>query len=200
MFDLDEYIGERFSDLELSGKSWTGKKFRKCSFHNLNMDELDTTRCEFADCKFVSCRMNGAVHSHSTFTNCIFKFHSFFCVEFDNCKMVGSSFVEASTIGLLIRRGNWSYTDVRNTDFSKQTLDSINFEGADLRDCNFEKATVTDCNFSSALMTHCNLKNADIRGSRLDGVDVLEVSFKSTKIDLEQAAVFARALGAEVTF
>ncbi len=200
MFTQKEYMGEHFSDMDISEQKITNIQFRRCTFRNIKMHEITTVGCEFAECKFTSCAMNGAMHLRSSFLNCTFRFSSFFCTTFDQCKLLGSSLVEASTLGMIIKGGNWSYTDLRNIDFSRSDLSHIQFEGADLSSCNFEKSSLVGCNLTSTKLSNTNFKQADLREALIGGSNILSAIFKKTKIDLVQSAILSEALGAIVTY
>lgn len=101
---------------------------------------------------------------------------------------------------MVIRGGDWSYTDLRGIECYKMELDHINFEHADLRECLIEKCSMRYCNFRHALMSGTVLKESDLRDSVLDGVDLLGIRFCSVSIDLEQSAAISAALGANVVF
>ncbi|MER7107329.1 pentapeptide repeat-containing protein [Streptomyces sp. NPDC000229] len=54
------------------------------------------------------------------------------------------------------------------------------------------------CDLSGALLHGAKLRGADLRGSDLSSLDPLTVEAAGARIDLEQAAVIAMALGFEL--
>ena len=129
--------------------------------------------------------------------NCGFRFASFFASNFVECKMTGSDFGDASIDCMNIKGGDWSYTCLKELDFSKMELSGISFEGADLSRCKLEKCLIDGCRFYGANLQGVSFRGSDLRGSDLTGIEVLEADFKNTKVDLEQCVVIASALGAE---
>ena len=62
-----------------------------------------------------------------------------FVSKFEECKMTGSDFEEANLDGITIISGDWSYTNLRFANLSKQMLKGIRLVEADLYECNLEK-------------------------------------------------------------
>ena len=113
--------------------------------------------------------------------------------------MLGSAFVECSTIGLLLEGGNWSYTALRYIDFSKSDLSGINWEGADLSGCDFTSARLTGCCLRQAVVHQAIFKKANLCGADIDGTDLLSASsIKEARIDLDTAVLLAEQLGFQV--
>ena len=73
----------------------------------------------------------------------------------------------------------------------------MSFRGADLTRVNFSKARLR-CDFSAANLNGASFREADLRGSRLQGINVFEVDWKKAVIDLEQAVTLAEAFGARL--
>ncbi len=189
------YENETFYDEDWSQKQERGLIFDHCIFRGMKLHEWDTASCQFLGCKFIACTFNGSVHTHTTFSNCTFQMCNFFCVEFRGCKMTGSLLEESSHIGMVIQGGNWSYTTMRFFELARNDLSGVNFEGADLTGCQLQKSNLTYANLRQAVLHRANLKEADLRGADLSGVSLSTVQWGNTKIDLEQAVLFARSMG-----
>ena len=196
---MQEYSHETFEKGDISQQIFEYVRYDHCVFRNITMQETEMAHCEFIACEFISCKWNGAAFLHCSFTNCRIRFVNLFCTTFRQCKMMGTSFEEIpSQAGMVIEGGNWSYSSLRMFSFVKSVMTDINFEGADLVECDFKNAVLHGCDFKNALLSNADFAQADIRECNLDGVDVLGMKWKKTKIDLIQAATIARALGAEV--
>lgn len=70
--------------------------------------------------------------------------------------------------------------DLRNLNFSRMNLPSINFDKADLRGANFKKTNAFKCSFEKADLRGANLDDFDVDEFKLWGADV-----KGAHISLE---------------
>lgn len=92
-----------------------------------------------------------------------------------------------------------AYADLRRMSFQKQKLTDVSFFGADLQECNFSRCVLRRCDFINARITNACFEKADLRDSSFGGNDLLHANFKEARIDLEQAVIFASALGVVYT-
>lgn len=172
--------------------------FHKCRFRGTQMDEIMTTGCQFTHCDFSGAVMNASIHTNSAFTNCRFQHANLFIAKFEQCKMVGSDFAGTQLGGVTISGGDWSYTNLRNADLSKQNLRGIRFCEADLYGCNLEKADLRNVDLTRCQMGKVRLQQADLRGATMSGVDFTSVDIKGVRIDMNLAVEFARSYGAKI--
>ena len=112
--------------------------------------------------------------------------------------MIGSDFASANVDGITIVRGDWSYTNLRNANLSKQSLRGVVFVEADLSQCKLEKADLRDADLTRARLGNALLKGADLRGAVLGGIDFKSLDMKDVRIDAIQAVDFARSYGAKI--
>lgn len=112
--------------------------------------------------------------------------------------MIGSDFNEASLDGITIAGGDWSYTNLRFANLSKQAMRGIRLVEADLYSCNLEKADLRDADLTRARMGKSRMQGADLRGALMDGVDFMSLDIKGARMDAHQGAAFLRAYGAKV--
>ena len=129
-----------FNDKDLKFLSIQKSKFINCTFKNAEIEETYISSCEFVNCNFKSARLNVSHIINSAFLNCKFGFADLFGSQLIDCKMVGSTFEEANLLGVIITRGDWSYTNLKFKDFKGQDLKEINFTKTDLTGSNLEKA------------------------------------------------------------
>ncbi|MNR34997.1 hypothetical protein D3C85_1528140 [compost metagenome] len=47
-------------------------------------------------------------------------------------------------------------------------------------------------------LSQCKLEGADLRDAKLEGIDLKSLDLKNVRIDVEQAVLLARSLGAKV--
>lgn len=85
--------------------------------------------------------------------------------------MTGSDFAGAYLDGITIQGGEWSYTNLRQANLSKQALKGIRLIEADLTECNLQKADLREADLSGAKLFKAVLKGADLRGAKMDRID-----------------------------
>ncbi len=110
--------------------------------------------------------------------------------------MTGSNFIDADCSLIQISGGDWSYTNLRKQSFQKQELCGIRFFGADLSDCHFNQCNLNDCDFSESIVHQTSFYKSDIRGSTLEQLNLFEIGFKETLLDIEQCITIAEYLTA----
>ncbi|MFF8290979.1 pentapeptide repeat-containing protein [Streptomyces sp. NPDC016309] len=188
-------------DLVVRGEDWyarelgPGTTYTGCTFYDTDFTEVVNEGAVFDECVFSGVRFNASRHTGAAFTNCSFRGCGFFDTRFERCKVVGSRF-ERSTFGLLeVTGGDWSFAGLRGADLRKVCFDGVRLREADLTGARLEGAHVLRCDLSGALLHGAKLKDADLRGSDLSSLDPLTVDPAGARIDLEQAAVIATALG-----
>ena len=121
-FRLRENIcsGQDFSCQDIDHTVLSG-----CRFELVDFSDALLEYCTFEACVFNACKLNGGLLKNCAFVNCTFPYSGFFAAEFHQCKMTGSSFAGASCAGVLIKGGDWSYTDLRELDFSRMRLSAL---------------------------------------------------------------------------
>lgn len=194
MLDMSCFENEDFRDFTAED-SINAKAFKNCNFSGADLSDITIYSCKFDNCNFSGSKLNGSVIKSSAFINCKFRYASLFAAEFTECKMTGSAFVGADCVCFQVQGGDWSYTDLRENDFSKMNLSHVNFSGADLRGCDFSKSSVRYCNFDEALLTGVSFCGADLRDSTLYNTDIFGINLKNAKVDLELAVCIASAHG-----
>ena len=168
-------------------------EFKHCRFKDCDFSGVILLKCRFEQCDFSSSNFNGSELILSAFLNC------FFASTVKECKMTGSDFGDADINCINIVGGDWSYTSLKELNFSKMELCDINFEGADLTGCVMEKCRIDGCSFYGANLMNVSFKGSDLRGSNLTGIEILDVNLQQTKVDLEQCVSIASGLGAVYT-
>lgn len=185
--DESDFIAADFSRLICAETDFSVICFRNCLFHGCRF-----TACDFSGCTFIDCVFKGCDISNSDFSESYFKACSFI-----SCKAVGTAF---------------KYSFYKNVSF-----DGGSFELSDFQRSKLQSVAVTDTDFSSALFSSCEIKQTELKnvtlarsvffGTKLAGLDFtscniegLTVSdtgaeLKGAKVDVWQAAMFAKLLG-----
>ena len=112
--------------------------------------------------------------------------------------MFGSTFVDASLLGIEVNGGDWSYTNLRSCSLKGLNLRCINLSNADLSMCDLENTNLRDFNLSHAILIQAKMNGADMREANVDGVDFKSFSFKGVHLDMSQAIAVARCYGAVI--
>lgn len=200
MLEESCYENQNFSGIEVTMDELARKRFLKCNFSNGDFSDLTIAyACIFDGCTFSNTRLNGVKFRNCQFLNCQFKFAGLFTTSFEECKMTGSSFIDADAEYFQISGGDWSYTELRYLKFVKQNLDHVNFNGADLTGTRFEKCSLRDCCFDEIATHELSFYGSDLRGATFQGTELLDIDFRKAKVDLKQCVALAEAVGAVYT-
>ena len=92
--------------------------------------------------------------------------------------MTGSDFEEANLDGITIISGDWSYTNLRFANLSKQILKGIRLIEADLYECNLEKADLREADLTGAQLGKAKLSGANLKGAIVDRIDFTSFDLK----------------------
>lgn len=95
---------------------------------------------------------------------------------------------------------DYSHSDYRGHDFSKQKLSGANFDHTNLQGARFDNARLMGANFNNADLRNasfvnanllgCNLDHARLDGARFDGARILGCSFDASSLAPAQARIF----------
>ncbi|MCM2393354.1 pentapeptide repeat-containing protein [Streptomyces albipurpureus] len=181
------------------GRDLSGQRFSRHTFYDTDWTEVVNEGGIFDECTFSGVRFNVSRHASAAFTNCVFRRCTFFDTRFEQCKVVGSRF-ELCTFNILrVTGGDWSFAALPKADLRGAVFDGVRMRECDLTAARLEGATLVGADLSGATLRGVKLQGADLRGSDLSALDPLTTELAGAKIDLEQAAVIATALGFEVS-
>lgn len=198
-FENKDFTEEELLDLINEEEVLEKYEFLGCRFRGCDFSGAVLLKCRFERCDFSGSKFNGGELILSAFLNCKFRFASFFATTVRECKMTGSDFGDADINCINIIGGDWSYTCLKELDFSKTELCGIQFEGADMTGCMLEKCRIDRCGFYGAVLLNASFKGSDLRGSDLNGIEASEVNLQQTRVDLERCVAIAASLGAIYT-
>ena len=190
--EKSSYSSQNFSKELIEAVELFHVKFDKCNFRWTDFSKIDVMYgCAFESCDFTNARLNGVTIKDCAFLSCKFNNTSFFATTLEDCKMTGSNFLNAECELAQIIGGDWSYTVLRKQSFHKVDLCNIRFFGADLTECHFNECKMNGCEFNEAIAHETSFYKSDLRHSSVESFNILEVSFRQTKLDLEQCVLIA---------
>ncbi|MDB4979225.1 MAG: McbG-like protein [Candidatus Peribacteria bacterium] len=184
-FADQQYAGETFSSISLTGEAYLDKEFEKCIF-----DTCSLIGCEFKECKFTDCTFTGSLLS---------------ALKLPGCTFVDTVFKESKVMGM-----DWSrVAKMRNIQFLHCELSQSNFSFMKLphlvmHNCTVKESYITDCDctdadfegtdFARTIFSRANLTNANFKGATNYGIDFQNNTLKKTKFSLPEAVSLLNAL------
>ncbi|WP_329020388.1 pentapeptide repeat-containing protein [Streptomyces sp. NBC_00690] len=186
-------------DEDWYGRDLSDQRYTRHTFYDTDWTEVVNEGGIFDECTFSGVRFNASRHSSAAFTNCTFRRCTFFDTVFEQCKFVGSQFHNCTFNILRVTGGDWSFVALPKADLRGAAFDGVRMRESDLTGARLEGASLVVTDLSGTTFLGANLSGADLRGSDLSSLNPLAVQVSGAKIDLEQAAVIAGALGLEVT-
>ncbi len=186
-------------DEDWYGRDLSDQRLTRHTFYDTDWTEVENDGGIFDACTFSGVRFNASRHTGAAFTNCTFKRCTFFDTRFEQCKVVGSLFQQCTFNLLQVSGGDWSFVALPGADLRGAVVEGVRMREADLAGARLEGATVVNVDLSGAALHGAKLTGADLRGSDLSALDPLTVELAGARIDLEQAAVIAGALGFDVS-
>jgi fluoroquinolone resistance protein len=190
-----EVVDESFEGADLRGRTFEDTDFVRCRFDEAALEDAGSTAVTFTECTFDGAELTNSVHHRSAFLNCSFVRVGLRGVNWDGCKMTGSTFWECRTQPMSINGGDWSYVslgeaNLRGLDLTGVRLAEANLSGADLTG-----ARLADADLRGARTGGIVLAEADLRGARLEGFDPRTADLRGAHVDLEHAVAFGLTFG-----
>lgn len=163
-----EYDDESFENLDMTGATLEGIRFRDCSFTRCNFSEATLARCRFSDCQFQDCNLSLATLTGSGFDG----------VTFIDCKMVGIHWTKA----------HWPRIRVAKAlVFRRCALNDSSFFGLDLRECELVECRAIDVDFTDANCEDADFSDTDLSDSVFARTRLVRANFtdaQNYRIDL----------------
>ncbi|MCT4688484.1 pentapeptide repeat-containing protein [Vallitalea sp.] len=164
-------------------------RYEDVDFNDSNLEFLDIQK---------SFRLNVSDTKNSAFLNCKFGFADLFSAKFTDCKMVGSTFDESNLLGVVIVRGDFSYTNLKFHDFKGLDFSEVNLTRADLTGCNLEKVIFNGAKLSYTNLHKAKLNGCDFREAIIEGINLSELDLHNVKLDIAGCILLATSFGAKV--
>jgi len=180
-----EYSGLAFSDLKWPGRSYAEIRFDRALFKNTVLSKTKLRSATFEDVRFTSCDLSGADWSGVQLSR----------VEILSSRLTGFVGAEGRYDNVLWRGCKLDYALFQMARFTRCT-----FEKCDLTNATFEGATANhvafrDCNLANARFIRSRLSDVDLRGSRIDGLEIGLEDLRGLHVDLSQTPVIAGLTG-----
>jgi uncharacterized protein YjbI with pentapeptide repeats len=119
-------------------------------------------------------------------------------VELIDCRMSGLRAGIADCQDVLFSGGDQRYSQFRFSRFKSAEFDSCNFADADFQGSDLCGSIFRRCNLENAEMSKVKLVNADLRGSRVEGLQMNAADIRGAVVDASQAMIFAALLGIRI--
>ncbi|TXD42677.1 pentapeptide repeat-containing protein [Lujinxingia vulgaris] len=167
--------------------------------------EQEVYACEFVDCEFLGADLRQVAFVDCTFRGCNLAMVKLAGarlqgVQFVDCKLMGVSFFEVSDFGFSVgfEGSNLNYAsmralNLRQTSFTRCTLQESDLYEADLRRATFEQSDVAGVSWERA-----NLEGADLRGAINLVLDPAKSRTRGMKVRLEQLPGLVSRFGLKI--
>ena len=184
-------------DMKIRGLVLSGMDLRKVGFH----------RVSFENCRLLNCNFD-----HGAFRK----------VRFKNCDLSNSDFGWSYLKECVWEDVKAVGIKAQNAKFTHVTMQGCNLRYANLGESRYENWTLQECDFTDSFLTNCQLKDVVLRDNRFIRTSFIRTSLKGldftsgelmeaqvsedgrelagAKVDIYQAAEFARLLGLVVKY
>ena len=180
------------------GKEMEGETFERVQFADLDATESITRGMVYTECTFKRVQFNCSKHQDGAFVNCTFQNCSFFDASFVECKLLGAKFDRCTFDLLRVSGGNWSHVLLATADLRTAHFETVKMREVDLAGARCQGAVFRDCDLTSAWLSGAVMTTCDLRGSELAGIELEHVELRGAIITVDQAVVFAEAMGLDV--
>ena len=189
-----EYDEQTFHNLALNQNEINSKKFYDCDFVDCDLSEVVSTNCRFVDCKFTECNLSLMKVKKSSFSD----------TYFENSKVIGINWTEASwpTLGLLCPieffRCDLSHSTFFGLNLREIRMTECLAKDVDFREADLTEADLTQTDFNGSLFMETDLTRADFSDAINYRIDVIFNRIKAAKFTLPEAVSLLRGLDIEI--
>lgn len=177
-------IGERASDLDLTGMELIGEDLSGLSADRLHLQEAELRRVRLCEARLGSCHFQHAHLEESDWSNATIRMCVFDGAFASGARFDGAYLEDSSARGADLTRASLRGTRLTETCFDRAVLcearldeaqgDGVEFRGADLRGAWLIGANLNEADFRGADLRRADLSKglfraADFRGAILDG-------------------------------
>jgi fluoroquinolone resistance protein len=190
----DEFYLKKFSALNLTEETFSGRIFEECTFKDCNFGAVTFNKCKFVDCGFTDCNLSNLRVPESRFLN----------VTFEQCKVIGIDWVRAA----------WpKFAQFPQLQFHKCILNDSSFFGlrleeivlsecraheVDFREGNFSRGNFTYADLARSLFGRTCLVDADFTEAINYDIDVLDNELRRSKFTRHEAVRLLRSFEIEL--
>ncbi|MBD2500375.1 pentapeptide repeat-containing protein [Anabaena azotica] len=142
----------------IPGANLIAAKFKNCNLKNANIRYGKLNSIILVDCSLEDSLLEGA-----SFDQAVIK----------NCQLVGTYLNISNFIGVNVEQGNWSKTDLHNSDWTNAQLLDVCFQEARFQEAKLNNASLINCDMKRvnllAAIAHdtvfkgCDFRHADFR-------------------------------------
>ena len=175
-----------------------GPKLIDSSFPSLRFDSCVLTRFELDRSKLPNLRLLDVRLEKSSASNGEWGKAGLRRVEIIGSRLTGLTVVESELSDVKFIDCKLDYLRLANSK-----LRNVRFEGCALTEADFVESSIENgafigCDLRKADFTHAKLTNIDLRGSKIDGLEIDASQFPSLTIDAPQAMTIVQMLGAKI--
>jgi uncharacterized protein YjbI with pentapeptide repeats len=190
----NQYVSQRFTDLQLTQQKIKQKEFDNCLFKGCNFSETEFSQCKFNECHFINCNLS--------------------LIKVDKCMFFDTLFEESKVIGINWTRATWPSLKLTcPIRFIKCIINDASFMGLSIREiaiieCKAHDVDFRDADCYQADFSHTDLLNSLFNKSNLSyanfaeafnyQIDIFHNEIKGAKFTLPEAANLLRSLDIEL--
>lgn len=188
--DFDEVVDYeiiedfRFSNIQ-TGNPFHHVEFRSCVFQNVDFSEMKISKSNFIHVRFEHCDLSN-LDFHET---------TWYCVEFVDCKFVGTLFFGSSMKNILMEGCMGSFANFNGVLFENVEIHSCVFEEGYFSELRLKEFEIDDSNFNECEFLHTPLKGIDFTSCQIHGIKIDAESLKGMIVNEFQAILLSTMLG-----
>lgn len=184
-----EFTDRTFEELDFRNQSIENRVFDNCTFSRVNFNGSSFKRCRFLDCRFEQSDLSNLILTSSDLRD----------VTFKECKLVGVTWINASSLMHLswdncaLNYGNFSGLDLR-----KSSMQNCVAREVDFAETNFSEANLRGTDFTAARFANTNLTKTDLRQAKNYSIRPDSNKIKKAKFSLPEAMLLLYGLDIEL--
>lgn len=194
--------------LFLKGAYLKGAYFRDFDLRNINLENANLENAKLKNVKLENVNLSGANLKNATFEDVILiDGNNLNNVNLQSAKLENVNFSQinllranlkhaklkgAAFINTFLEDTDFSFADLRDTEFMRAYLSLTILRGTDLRGANLENAQLSNADLTGAnleghqlqhyYLRHTNLRSAKLRNANLEGADLIEAILRDTDL------------------
>lgn len=189
----DEYFGSILTDLDLSNGDYegttlsyarlTGSILKQVNISDALLYGSEFSKCIIQDGDFSYSQINGAIFDNAIIQGTTFQesdgsqtdlYHGEGTEEMLIDILAGASFRQSE-----ITQTDFSYSELKEADFTDAKLEQVSFAYAYLAEVNFQNAVLVGCDFSGADLSSAKMQNAVFTDCKFNEADLQNTCFSS---------------------
>ena len=187
-FERDAYELLALEGAKLVDSSFSGLRFDSCVLHRFELN-----RSRLPNLKLLDVRIEKSSAANGEWPKASLR-----RVEIIGSRLTGLTIAEGELADVSFNDCRIDYLRLANSK-----LRNVRFEGcvlteADFMESNLESVAFIGCDLRKAGLTHAKLTNVDLRGSKIDGLEIKAAQFSELTIDPPQAVTIVQMLGAKI--